>query len=145
MAMAAVRRPADLCSDSVPSDGDRGGAHLLPQAFGRNLKLGVIEDAGSRDQLAPLLRFPTSKSGEDMTSLDEYVGRCGCRHGHLDAHRMGVLDRTDAVLFACITSAYCHSRKSVDVQAPVLALSPACDAELWHRCTAEAPSLPAPG
>ena len=50
------------------------------QAFGRNLKLGVIEDAGSRDQLAPLLRFPTSKSAEDTTSLSDYVSRCerGC-------------------------------------------------------------------
>jgi molecular chaperone HtpG len=54
------------------------------KAFGRNLKLGVIEDAGSRDQLAPLLRFPTSKSGEDMTSLSDYVSRC--ERGRSQAH-----------------------------------------------------------
>ena len=59
---------------------------MHPQAFGRNLKLGVIEDAGSRDQLAPLLRFPTSKSGEDMTGLDDYVSRCRCTsHAHTSA------------------------------------------------------------
>ena len=30
------------------------------EAFGRNLKLGLLEDAGSKDQLAKLLRFPSS-------------------------------------------------------------------------------------
>ena len=39
----------------------------------------MIEDAGSRDQLAPLLRFVTSKSGDDMTSLSDYVSRCTSR------------------------------------------------------------------
>ena len=31
-------------------------------AFGRNLKLGVIEDAANRDALGALLRFQTSKT-----------------------------------------------------------------------------------
>lgn len=42
----------------------------------RNLKMGVIEDQANRDTLASLLRFPSSKSGEDSTSFADYVGRC---------------------------------------------------------------------
>ena len=44
------------------------------EAFGRNLKLGVIEDTANRDALAPLLRFETSstKKGE-LRGLSEYV------------------------------------------------------------------------
>ena len=45
------------------------------EAFGRNLKVGAIEDADNRPRLAKLLRFFSSKSGDAMTSLDEYVGR----------------------------------------------------------------------
>jgi len=43
--------------------------------FGRNLKLGVIEDSDNRKDLAELLRFTTSKSGDEGTlrSLDQYV------------------------------------------------------------------------
>lgn len=46
------------------------------QNFGRNIKLGCIEDQPSHSRLAPLLRFFSSQSGdEELTSLDEYVGR----------------------------------------------------------------------
>jgi len=44
------------------------------EAFGRNLKLGVIEDAANREALSKLLRFPTSH-GEEQTSLADYVSR----------------------------------------------------------------------
>ena len=39
--------------------------------------MGIVEDQANRDALAPLLRFSSSKSGDDTTSLAEYVGRCG--------------------------------------------------------------------
>ncbi len=49
---------------------------LLSPSLCRNLKMGVIEDHANRDTLASLLRFPSSKSGEDSTSFADYVGRC---------------------------------------------------------------------
>ena len=44
-------------------------------AFGRNLKLGVIEDSANRDELARLCQFSSSKSGDAMVSLKDYLGR----------------------------------------------------------------------
>ncbi|XP_010270191.1 PREDICTED: heat shock protein 90-6, mitochondrial-like isoform X2 [Nelumbo nucifera] len=41
--------------------------------FGKNLKLGCIEDRENHKRIAPLLRFFSSQSDEEMISLDEYV------------------------------------------------------------------------
>ena len=41
--------------------------------FGKYLKLGCIEDRENHKRIAPLLRFFSSQSEEDMISLDEYV------------------------------------------------------------------------
>ncbi|KAF0983603.1 hypothetical protein FDP41_010668 [Naegleria fowleri] len=45
------------------------------ESFGKNLKLGIHEDSQNRQKLAELLRFHSSTSGEEWTSLKEYVER----------------------------------------------------------------------
>merc|ERR1712066_163768 len=45
------------------------------EQFSKNLKLGIHEDTANRTKIADLLRFHTSKSGEDQISLKEYIAR----------------------------------------------------------------------
>lgn len=45
------------------------------EQFSKNIKLGIHEDSNNRQKLAELLRYHTSKSGEDMISLKEYIAR----------------------------------------------------------------------
>merc|ERR1712075_45759 len=45
------------------------------EQFGKNLKLGIHEDSTNRAKIADLLRFQTSKSGDESISLKEYCDR----------------------------------------------------------------------
>merc|ERR1711907_436505 len=45
------------------------------EQFSKNLKLGIHEDQTNRKKISDLLRFHTSKSGEDMISFKDYIAR----------------------------------------------------------------------
>jgi molecular chaperone HtpG len=45
------------------------------EQFAKNLKLGIHEDTTNRIKVAELLRYHTSKSGDEMVSFKEYVSR----------------------------------------------------------------------
>jgi heat shock protein beta len=68
-----IRKTFDMLREIAERDND--DYDTFWDNFGRNLKLGVIEDADNRKDLAELLRFTTSKSGDEgaLRSLDEYV------------------------------------------------------------------------
>merc|ERR1719311_723545 len=69
----------DEDSEDKDEDEDDGGDEdpylKFWEAFGKNIKLGIIEDAPNRSKLQKLLRFKSNKSGEGYVSLEDYVER----------------------------------------------------------------------
>ncbi|CAG9539463.1 unnamed protein product [Cercopithifilaria johnstoni] len=54
---------------------DKDNFKKFYEQFSKNIKLGIHEDSTNRKKLSEFLRFYTSASSEEMTSLKDYVGR----------------------------------------------------------------------
>ncbi|XP_045618436.1 heat shock protein HSP 90-alpha [Procambarus clarkii] len=54
---------------------DKDSFKKLYENFSKNIKLGIHEDSTNRKKLAEFLRFYTSASGDEMSSLKDYVSR----------------------------------------------------------------------
>merc|ERR1719486_815761 len=59
--------------DEKADDGEETKYQKFWKAFGKYIKMGLIEDAANRTRLAKLLRYATSKSGDKEISLEDYV------------------------------------------------------------------------
>ncbi|GFR43638.1 hypothetical protein Agub_g4739 [Astrephomene gubernaculifera] len=69
-----VRRSIEMMEELAGKEGGEDYKTFW-EAFGRQIKYGVVEDTEHRERLSKLLRFNSSKAEDSLTSLDEYVGR----------------------------------------------------------------------
>jgi heat shock protein beta len=67
-----VRKTFDMI-DEIANRENKEDYKTFWTSFGKNLKLGCIEDSGNHKRLGPLLRFHSNKHEEDLISLDQYV------------------------------------------------------------------------
>merc|ERR1711992_250599 len=75
-----VKKCIEMFNDLTENE---DGYKKFYEAFSKNLKLGIHEDSTNRSKIAKLLRYHSTKSGEEMTSLDDYVS-------HMDDKQPGI-------------------------------------------------------
>ena len=68
-----VKKSVEMMSDLAASNVTQYNTFF--KNFGKYIKVGIIEDEKSRDELIPLCRFFSSNSETELTSLPEYVAR----------------------------------------------------------------------
>lgn len=69
-----VKKCLDLLFE-LADDDDKSKYAKFYEQFSKNIKLGIHEDATNRAKIAELLRYHSTRSGEEMASLKDYVGR----------------------------------------------------------------------
>ncbi|KAK7580660.1 hypothetical protein V9T40_001289 [Parthenolecanium corni] len=62
---------------------DKDNYKKFYEQFSKNIKLGIHEDTTNRKKLSDLLRFQTSASGDEMSSLKDYVSRMKENQTHI--------------------------------------------------------------
>jgi len=88
-----VRKALDMIKklkDSSKEDYDK-----FWKEYSTNLKLGVIEDSTNRTRIAKLVRFQSSNSDSETTTLEEYVGRM--KEGQTHIYFVGAGSKDEAI------------------------------------------------
>jgi len=67
-----VKKCVELIEDLAE---DKENYKKFYEQFSKSLKLGIHEDSTNRKKLADFLRYYTSQSGDELTSLKDYVSR----------------------------------------------------------------------
>merc|ERR1712196_499127 len=76
LANTEVEEPEEAEEGEEPKQPEKHPYIKFWEQFGKNIKMGLIEDTSNRTKLSKLLRFKTSHDGgEKWTSLEDYVSR----------------------------------------------------------------------